>query len=72
MTCSSPEQAWQKLSPFVEGINKGAGEEVCVFFRKLSERMKEQRTKPPASNLVPLEPNRASRSLDDQGALRNP
>ena len=67
-----PEQAWQKLSPFVEGINKGAGEEVYVFFRKLSERMKELRNKPPASNRVSLGPNPASRSLDDQGALRNP
>jgi len=67
-----PEQAWQKLSPFVEGINKGAGEEVYVFFRRLNERMKELRNKPLTSNLVPLEPNPASRSLDDQGALRNP
>jgi hypothetical protein len=44
-----PEQAWQKLSPFIEGINKQAGEEVYVFFRKLNERMKEYRSKSPAA-----------------------
>jgi len=38
-----PEQAWQKLSPFIEGVNKASGEEVYVFFRKLNERMKEHR-----------------------------
>jgi len=38
-----PERAWQKLSPFIEGINNDAGEEVYVFFRKLNERMKERR-----------------------------
>ena len=40
-----PERAWQKLSLFIEGINKDAGEEVYVFFRKLNERMKEHREK---------------------------
>ena len=45
-----PERAWQKLSPFIEGINKDAGEEVYVFFRKLNERMREYRKKPPAAN----------------------
>jgi hypothetical protein len=44
-----PERAWQKLSPFIEGINKESGEEVYVFFRKLNERMKEYRTKSPAA-----------------------
>ena len=38
-----PEQAWQKLSPFMEGVNKETGDEVYVFFRKLNERMKEHR-----------------------------
>jgi len=38
-----PERAWQNLLPFIEGINKQAGEEVYVFFRKLNERMKERR-----------------------------
>ncbi|HXW95714.1 MAG TPA: hypothetical protein VEJ19_08410 [Nitrososphaerales archaeon] len=44
-----PEGAWQKLSPFIEGINKQAGEEVYVFFRKLNVRMKEHRELPPAT-----------------------
>jgi len=35
-----PEQAWEKLSAFIEGVNKRAGEEVYVFFRKLNEKMK--------------------------------
>jgi len=42
-----PERAWQKLSGFIEGINKDAGEEVYVFFRKLNERMREYRKKSP-------------------------
>ena len=40
-----PERAWQNLSRFIEGINRDAGEEVYVFFRKLNERMKEHREK---------------------------
>ena len=40
-----PERAWQSLSPFIEGVNKTAGEEVYVFFRKLNARMKEHREK---------------------------
>ena len=40
-----PERAWHNLLPFIEGINKEAGEEVYVFFRKLNERMKEHREK---------------------------
>jgi hypothetical protein len=40
-----PEQAYRKLSAFIEGVNKEAGEEVYVFFRKLNERMKEYREK---------------------------
>jgi len=44
-----PERAWQKLSHFVEGINKDAGEEVYVFFRKLNEMMKEYRKKSQAA-----------------------
>ena len=44
-----PERAWQKLSPFIEGINKEAGEEVYVFFRNLNEKMKERHEMPPAA-----------------------
>jgi len=44
-----PEQAWEKLSPFIEGVNKGAGEEVYVFFRRLNERMREHREKSAAA-----------------------
>ena len=40
-----PEQAWHRLSPFIEGVNKAAGEEVYMFFRKLNGRMKEHREK---------------------------
>ena len=40
-----PERAWQKLSRFIEGINKDAGEEVYTFFRKLNELMEEYRAK---------------------------
>ena len=38
-----PEQAWQRLSPFIDGVNKASREEVYVFFRKLNERMREHR-----------------------------
>jgi len=47
-----PERAWQKLLPFIEGINKEAGDEVYVFFRKLNERMKEHRKNSAASGLA--------------------
>lgn len=35
-----PEQAWNLLGPFIEGVDKRAGEEVYVFFRKLIEDMR--------------------------------
>jgi len=44
-----PERAWQKLLPFIEGINKQAGEEVYVFFHKLNEKMKGRREMSPAA-----------------------
>jgi len=44
-----PEQAWQKLSPFIEGVNNAAGEEVYAFFRKLNEGMKEYHKMSPAT-----------------------
>jgi len=55
-----PERAWQKLAPFIEGINKQAGEEVYVFFRKLNGKMKERREMPPAATKGALVPSTAT------------
>jgi hypothetical protein len=58
-----PERAWQKLSPFIEGTNKEAGEEVYVFFRKLNEKMKEYHKKAPATTEGARAPSAAASEI---------
>ena len=53
-----PEHAWLHMKPFIDGINKNAGEEVYVFFRKLVERMKAYHEQPKA---MPADANRSFR-----------
>jgi hypothetical protein len=41
-----PEHAWLSMKPFIDGVNKNAGEEVYVFFRKLVEGMQSYHEQP--------------------------